>query len=179
MDNKLTILITILNNNNLVKYVLTAYRSDLSYNMYNHCMDYREDYRDLLPDHIKVMGEIVDIDMNVIAGVISSNDSDRSSRHVDDFIDYGYGFDDDDTRCDNETHADYARWVLNQFRQPGVVREATDKFMKPFGLKCLYERKCYTVINASCLGDITLSGNGETYLRVSVDKCSHWIKDSV
>lgn len=100
----------------------------------------------------------------------------KAPAHVDDFIDYGTSFSSDK----REEHEDYARWVLNHFRQPAICKMAFAPFMKPFKLFCDYKGEKYRVIGASRLGDVWLTSdfskeNGYEH-RVCVDECSNWSK---
>ena len=86
--------------------------------------------------------------------------------HVDEFIDSGF-------RKDT-----YARWVLNHFRLPAVLKMDFHDYMKDHKLFCQYERKKYRCTGASRMGDVWLSEdfNRESgyELRVDVEKCTEW-----
>lgn len=87
-------------------------------------------------------------------------------KHVDNFIDYNYS-----EEC-------YARWVLNHFRLPAVLKMDFEPFMKEHKLFCTYKDKRFRVIGASRLGDIWLTSdfkrNTGYEKRVDVDECSNW-----
>jgi hypothetical protein len=88
--------------------------------------------------------------------------------HVDDFIDGEY--------CKHK----YARWVLNHFRLPAVLKNDFSEFMEPFKLFCDYEGRQYRCTGASRLGDIWLTSDFTRCtgyeLRVDVAKCTNWSK---
>lgn len=86
--------------------------------------------------------------------------------HVDDFIDGEFG-----------KHK-YARWVLNYFRMPAVLKNDFHEFMQPHKLFCDYDGKRYRCTGASRLGDVWLAKAFERHagydLRVDVADCSNW-----
>lgn len=86
--------------------------------------------------------------------------------HVDEFIDGEFG-----------KHK-YARWVLNHFRLPAVLKNDFSEFMENNKLFCEYQGKRYRCTGASRLGDVWLAEdynrvNGYD-LRVDVENCTHW-----
>ncbi len=91
--------------------------------------------------------------------------------HVDEFIDEEFG-----------KHK-YARWVLNYFRLPAVLKNDFREFMKPHQLFCEYEGKRYRCTGASRLGDVWLAEDwSREYgydLRVDVAKCENWLAKTV
>lgn len=93
-------------------------------------------------------------------------------KHVDDFIDYGM------MSSDEPGNVTYARWVLNYFRMPAILKNDFSVFMKKSLLFCIYKGKKYRVTGASRLGDIWLTDdfNQETgyQLRVDINDCTGW-----
>jgi hypothetical protein len=87
-------------------------------------------------------------------------------KHVDDFIDSDFGKD------------RYARWVLNHFRLPAILKSDFSEFMKDHKLFCNYKGKKYRVTGASSLGDIWLAKDfnreSDYDLRVDCAECSEW-----
>ncbi len=86
--------------------------------------------------------------------------------HVDEFIDSGF------------RKNTYARWVLNHFRLPAVLKMDFSEFMKDHKLFCLYNGDKYRCTGASRLGDVWLAKDMERIsgydLRVDVEECSEW-----
>ena len=87
-------------------------------------------------------------------------------KHVDEFIDGNF-------REDR-----YARWVLNHFRLPAVLKMDFDEFMADKKLFCVYNNEKYRVTGASRLGDIWLARDFNRTrgydLRVDLAECSVW-----
>ena len=85
--------------------------------------------------------------------------------HVDEFID-SYSGD------------PYARWVLNHFRLPAILKMSFGQFMEGHKLFCTYEGKKFRCIGASRLGDVWLTSKFENdhgyEHRVNVAECSEW-----
>lgn len=88
--------------------------------------------------------------------------------HVDDFIDSNRGKD------------VYARWVLNYFRLPAVLKNDFKPFMKDHKLFCTYKGLCYRCTGASTMGDVWLAKSPKQDtgydLRVDVEECHTWRK---
>ena len=86
--------------------------------------------------------------------------------HVDDFIDSDFG-----ENC-------YARFVLNYFRLPAVLKMDFSEFMRQHQLFCTYDGKRYRCTGASRLGDVWLAEDfmrEDGYdLRVDVADCTNW-----
>lgn len=99
----------------------------------------------------------------------------KEFKHVDEFIDFG------SMMIEPPENEDYARWVLNYFRHPAILKNAFKPFMKEHKLFCEYKNKKYRVIGASRLGDVWLTSNFEAENgyehRICVDECSNWSKD--
>ena len=86
--------------------------------------------------------------------------------HVDTFIDDSYG--------ENE----YARWVLNYFRLPAVLKNDFWEFMEEHKLFCTYNDQRMRCTGASRLGDVWLTSNFKRDTgydaRVDVGECTEW-----
>ncbi len=86
--------------------------------------------------------------------------------HVDEFIDGHFG-----------KHR-YARWVLNYFRLPAILKTDFSEFMEGNKLFCTYGGKRYRCTGASRMGDVWLAEDPERTtgydLRVNVAECSDW-----
>ena len=93
-------------------------------------------------------------------------------KHVDDFIDYGR------MSADEPESETYARWVLNYFRMPAILKNDFKRFMKDSLLFCTYKGTDYRVTGASRMGDVWLTSdfNQETGYeqRVNVSDCDNW-----
>ena len=86
--------------------------------------------------------------------------------HVDEFIDEEFG-----------KHR-YARWVLNHFRLPAVLKMDFEEYMGPHKLFCVHGGTRYRCTGASRLGDVWLTADFDRHtgyeLRVNVDECDNW-----
>ena len=93
----------------------------------------------------------------------------ESVPHIDDFIDYA---------TDRSLEVRYARFVLNYFRMPAMLKNDFAPWMKQFPLFCTYNGQRYRVTGASRLGDVWLAEdhNRETGYdhRVIYTECSDW-----
>jgi hypothetical protein len=96
--------------------------------------------------------------------------SDRTYKHVDDFI---------DASCSQMSESEtYAAWMLNHFRFPAGLRFKFDKFMKSHKLFATYKDQVYLITGASRMGDVWLAAdfnreNGYD-LRVDINDIQSW-----
>lgn len=89
-------------------------------------------------------------------------------KHVDEFID----------DCFSEDK--YARFVLNYFRLPAVLKLDFAEFMEQFVLFCTYKGERFRCTGASRLGGIWLHSDFDVNIgyekRVNIDDVTDWSK---